>query len=62
MEHTTCVTADILEAFGLSPKSPVTPLNGGHINAFLIDDKGKFTPAADQPLCIPLPGGTLWKT
>lgn len=44
MEHTTCVTADILEAFGLSPKSPVTPLNGGHINdTFLIDDKDKFT-------------------
>lgn len=44
MEHTTCVTPDILEAFGLSPKSPVTPLNGGHINdTFLIDDKGKFT-------------------
>lgn len=44
MEHKILVTPEILSAFGLNPKSPVTPLNGGHINdTFLVEDGGKFT-------------------
>ena len=39
MEQNITVTPEILEAFGLSPKSAITRLQGGHINdTFLVED------------------------
>lgn len=56
MEQNITVTPEVLAAFGRSPESKITRLQGGHINdTFLVEDGAKYTLQRINPYVFPSP-------
>ena len=56
MEQKITVTPEVLAAFGRSPESKITRLQGGHINdTFLVEDGAKYTLQRINPYVFPSP-------